>query len=58
LDAMFEIPGSEIVSVEVTEDAVNGKSPPIYHYAQNATASENQQAASDEAPGERAVAAE
>merc|ERR1739844_562841 len=33
LDAMFEIPGSEIVSVEVTEDAVNGKAPPIYRYA-------------------------
>jgi len=59
LDAMFEIPGSEIVSVEVTEDAVNGKSPPIYHYAQNASASENPHASSEEAPqGERAAAAE
>jgi len=33
LDAMFEIPGSDIISVEVTEDAVNEKAPPIYHYA-------------------------
>jgi len=33
LDAMFEIPGSNISSVEVTEDAVNGKAPPVYRYA-------------------------
>ena len=31
LDAMFEIPGSDITLVEVTEDAVLGKSPVTYH---------------------------
>jgi len=41
LDAMFEIPGSDIISVEVTEDAVNGKGPPMYHYAVPETASED-----------------
>ena len=30
LDAMFEIPGSDIVSVEVTEEAVLGKAPIRY----------------------------
>lgn len=28
LDPMFEIPGSDVVSVHVTEDAVNGKMNP------------------------------
>jgi len=55
LDAMFEIPGSEIVSVEVTEDAVNGISPPVYHYAQKNTTDTSSQEDSD---NERAVAAE
>merc|ERR1711876_114775 len=41
LDAMFEIPGSDIVRVEVTEDAVNGKAAPIFHYGQPASASES-----------------
>lgn len=29
-DALFEIPGSDIIRVEVTEDTVLGKSPPIF----------------------------
>lgn len=39
LDAMFEIPDSEIISVEVTEESVLGKGPPIYHYAGNESTS-------------------
>lgn len=27
---MFEVPGSDILSVHVTEDVVNGKIPPIF----------------------------
>ena len=27
---MFEVPGSDILSVHVTEDVVNGKVPPVY----------------------------
>ena len=30
LDAMFEVPGTDIVGVQVTEDAVNGKEGVIY----------------------------
>ncbi|XP_065212966.1 ATP-dependent Clp protease ATP-binding subunit clpX-like, mitochondrial [Planococcus citri] len=30
LEPMFEVPGSDILSVHVTEDVVNGKIPPIY----------------------------
>jgi len=41
LDAMFEIPGSNIISVEVTEDAVNGKAPPVYRYAEPEATSED-----------------
>lgn len=33
LDAMFEVPGSDIISVEVSEDAVLGKAPLVYHYS-------------------------
>lgn len=31
MDAMFEIPGSDICRVEVTEAAVRGEEPPKYH---------------------------
>jgi ATP-dependent Clp protease ATP-binding subunit ClpX len=41
LDAMFEIPGSDIVSVHVTEDAVNGTCNPLYIHAQNDTPEDN-----------------
>lgn len=63
LDAMFEIPGSDIISVEVTEDAVNGKAPPIFHYAQTTTTTTTttDNSAGSEAPeeaGQRAAAAE
>jgi len=66
LDAMFEIPGSEIVSVEVTEDAVNGKAAPIFHYAQPSTetaaaagnGSDDAANPEDNAPPQRAAAAE
>jgi ATP-dependent Clp protease ATP-binding subunit ClpX len=30
LDPMFEIPGSDVMSVHITEDVVNGMSPPVY----------------------------
>lgn len=42
LDAMFDIPGSEIISVEVTEDAVMGKAPLMYHYAGGSTTESTQ----------------
>jgi len=59
LDAMFEIPGSEIISVEVTEDAVNGKAAPIFHYAQTtATTTTTTDTGSEEETGQRAAAAE
>merc|ERR1712059_147163 len=34
LDVMFEIPGSNVESVEVTEEAVMGMSSPTFYYAQ------------------------
>ena len=37
LEAMFEIPGSDIVSVHVTEDCVNGKCDPMYIHASQAS---------------------
>jgi len=64
LDAMFEIPGSDIVRVEVTEDAVNGKAAPIFHYGQPASASESaaapetSAASEPEPPVQRVAAAE
>jgi ATP-dependent Clp protease ATP-binding subunit ClpX len=30
LDPMFEIPGSDVMSVHITEDVVSGASAPIY----------------------------
>lgn len=42
LEAMYEIPGSDIICVEITEDAVLGKTSPIYHRsADTTTASES-----------------
>merc|ERR1712058_87827 len=35
LDVMFEIPGSNVESVEVTEEAVKGMSGPTFYYAQD-----------------------
>merc|ERR1719481_2368875 len=35
LDVMFEIPGSNVESVEVTEDAVMGMAGPTFHYSEN-----------------------
>jgi len=61
LDAMFEIPGSDIISVEVTEDAVNGKAAPIFHYAQTTTTTtttDNSAGSEEETGGQRAAAAE
>ncbi len=40
LDAMFEVPGSDIVAVEVTEEAVFGKEPITFH--RTGTTSEEQ----------------
>lgn len=49
LDAMFEIPGSDIVSVHVTEDAVNGRSQPLFiHSAESVSNSNDGQAAVDD----------
>jgi len=39
LDAMYEIPGSDIICVEITEDVVLGKCSPIYHRSASATSS-------------------
>merc|ERR1712038_237823 len=57
LDAMFEIPGSNIISVEVTEDAVNGKAPPVYRYAVPEAVPEDNFSTDDEtSSGSRAAA--
>merc|ERR1712012_75072 len=37
LDVMFEIPGSNVESVEVTKDAVLGMSAPTFYYAEEAS---------------------
>lgn len=37
LDVMFEIPGSNVESVEVTEEAVKGMGAPTFYYAQETT---------------------
>jgi len=58
---MFEIPGSDIVRVEVTEDAVNGRAAPIFHYGQPAsesTAAPETSASEPELPVQRVAAAE
>merc|ERR1719347_505649 len=41
LDVMFEIPGSNVESVSVTEEAVKGMSEPTYYYAQDKDASDD-----------------
>eukprot|EP00096_Caligus_rogercresseyi_P010490 TRINITY_DN3843_c0_g1_i2.p1 TRINITY_DN3843_c0_g1~~TRINITY_DN3843_c0_g1_i2.p1 ORF type:complete len:605 (+),score=197.37 TRINITY_DN3843_c0_g1_i2:34-1815(+) len=48
LDAMFEIPGSDIVAVEVTEDSILGKSQPIYHTVASTTNNEESESSSSE----------
>jgi len=40
LDVMFEIPGSNVESVEVTEEAVKGMSAPTFYYSQEKPTSE------------------
>merc|ERR1719229_1564644 len=55
MDAMFEVPGSEIVAVEVTEDAVQGKSPLTYYYSDGASKTDDAAMATEETA---AVAAE
>merc|ERR1712002_157949 len=40
LDVMFEIPGSNVESVEVTEEAVKGMSAPTFYYSQEKATSE------------------
>jgi len=52
LDAMFEIPGSDIVSVHVTEDAVLGKSLPLYIHSTQSVTNEGQITAEDEELGQ------
>jgi ATP-dependent Clp protease ATP-binding subunit ClpX len=36
---MFEVPGSEIKSVHITEECVLGSNPPIYIHRSNSTSS-------------------
>merc|ERR1712079_180303 len=43
LDVMFEIPGSNVESVEVTRDAVLGMSGPTFYYAQDKDTVEEKQ---------------
>merc|ERR1711997_1015809 len=57
LDAMFEIPGSNISSVEVTEDAVNGKAPPVYRYAAPEAPTEDMASDDNSSNGPRAAVA-
>merc|ERR1712098_615195 len=38
LDVMFDIPGSNIECVEVTEEAVKGMAGPTFHYSENVEA--------------------
>lgn len=47
LDPMFEVPGSEIKSVHITEDCVMGK-PPVYVHQSNSTSSTDPPEATDE----------
>jgi len=55
LDAMYEIPGSDIICVEITEDAVLGKCPPIYHRSVSTASTEDSE---DNSPLASAVGAE
>jgi len=56
LDAMFEIPGSDIVSVHVTEDAVLGKNQPLYiHSTIQSATSDGQVSAEEEELGQAQV---
>lgn len=43
LDPMFEIPGSDVMSVHITEDVVNGKSAPVYIRGKPVTQDEEDQ---------------
>lgn len=52
LDAMFEIPGSDIVSVHVTEDAVNGRSQPLFIHAAQSVTNDGQVAVDEEELGQ------
>lgn len=54
LDAMFEIPGSDIASVHVTEDCVHGRNPPIYVHATQ-TVTDSQVPSEDEELGQAQV---
>lgn len=52
LDAMFEIPGSDIVSVHVTEEAVLGTGLPLYIHSTQGATNDGQIAAEDEEIGQ------
>lgn len=43
LDSMFEIPGSDIVSVHVTGEAVRGEGSPIFIHDQPVTSEDDQE---------------
>lgn len=43
LDSMFEIPGSDIVSVHITAEAVKGESPPIFVRGQPVPSEDDQE---------------
>lgn len=42
LTVKFDIPGKNVKMVEITEDFVLGKAPPIYHYKTDDTVSPNE----------------
>ncbi|XP_068081594.1 ATP-dependent Clp protease ATP-binding subunit clpX-like, mitochondrial isoform X2 [Anabrus simplex] len=44
LDPMFEIPGSDVISVHITEDVVNSKSAPVYIRGKPVSQDEEEQA--------------
>jgi len=56
LDCMYETPESDITCVEITEDVILGKCPPIYHRTQPMTSAEDSNADSDTENKQAAVA--
>lgn len=43
MDSMFEIPGSDIVSVHITAEAVKGEGPPIFVHGQPVPSEDDQE---------------
>merc|ERR1711953_577459 len=57
LEAMYEIPGSDIICVEITEDAVLGKTSPIYHRSADTTTASSSNEDSEDTSDKLASAA-